>query len=85
MGDHQVERVLEKPAECIFGELAGGHREFTVFPRALAAHMALHPDIIGRICEDGDGLVSRKESAIGVRIQCASAKEAMRPEGPEVV
>jgi hypothetical protein len=47
--------------------------------------MALHPDIIGRICEDGDGLVSRKESAIGVRIQCASAKEAMRPEGPEVV
>jgi hypothetical protein len=74
MGDHQPKRIHEKPAECVFGELAGGHREFAVLRCALAAHMAFDPDIIRRICEDGAGLLSRQEGAISVRVECVSAK-----------
>jgi hypothetical protein len=85
MGHHQTECVLEKLLERVLAELSRSHRKFAVLLRAFAANMTIHPDVVGRVGENRGSLVSRQEEPIGVRIQCVSAKETMRPEGPEVV
>ena len=84
MRDRQAERVQEKPAKFVFGHLAGGHRKLAVFLRALAAHMALHPDVVGRVGEDGGGLLSGEQRVIGLRFQRVPAEETVAPKRPKI-
>ena len=74
----------EKPAERVFGKFSGGHRKFAVFPRAFAAHMALYPDVVGGIRENGGGFLSGEKRVIGARIQGVPAEEAVGAKDPQV-
>ena len=55
-----------------------------MFLRALAAHMALHPNVVGRIREDGGGFLSGEQCAIGVRIQGIPTEQTVIAQGPNV-
>ena len=85
MGDHQVERIDEVPAERVFGNFSDSHRKFALFLRAFAAHIAFHPDIVGWIGENCGGFLSGEERVICLRIQCVPAEEAVAAKGPQVV
>jgi hypothetical protein len=71
-------------AECVVAHLPRRHQELAALPLALAAHMAVHRDVVGWVRKGGGGLLAGQQGVVGGRCQCVPAEETVRTQPPQI-